>query len=75
MKLTIYLTAIEARTQDLREIRAQSTHSLLALAGKDGILLWDRRSRTQHVLRWADVVDLYQQSQQSEPISLQCTEN
>jgi hypothetical protein len=62
MRVTIYLNAIEAnnKAHELKEIRAASTHSLLALFGDSGIFLYDRRIRQQHALEWNQLVEILQ---------------
>ena len=56
MRVTIYLNAIESKTQELQErgmqeIRANNTHSLLCLfQEKQGLFLYDRRVKQQMLL-------------------------
>ena len=66
MRVTIYLPATAAVAHELREIRAGTTHSLLCLAGKDGLYLFDRRASSQCCLKWTEIMDLYEQLQDSE---------
>lgn len=62
MKVTIYLDGIDGTPEQAREIRSRQSHILLALVTPDGISLYDRKSRMQHCLNWADIDELRKQS-------------
>lgn len=59
MRVTIYLNATDSVSQQIREIRSQHTHCLLAMIDPDGLLLWDRRSRMQHALALEEFLALF----------------
>ena len=61
MRATIYLNATDSTVKDLWEVRASSTHSLLALYSNSGILLYDRRIKSQMLLTWEEILAMHQQ--------------
>lgn len=41
--------------EELMEVRSTQTHNLLAMICSQGVLLFDRKSRTQHLLTWENM--------------------
>ena len=62
MKVTIYLNPAEQASVDIRDIRSQQTHNLLATCDAAGVWLFDRRSREHYLLSWAELADLQRQA-------------
>jgi hypothetical protein len=67
MNRITYLLPVLLR-EEAHDVRSRTDNSLLARTGKEGIYLWNRRSKqNEYLWRWEDILQAYEE--ECKPIS------